>query len=204
MVRSALSSALVSALLLTGCGSRTLELAEDIPDGGTDAPASTSDTGGSTDDSGTTTDDGGPIVEEDGGTVPTDTGLPPTKDSGPPTMDASPPIGTISCGDKSCDPATQVCCVSFMGGQSCTAKGKCSGGIGLACTSAASCPGGEKCCFSGGGGGGGASCKASCGMGGPGSAQLCATDAECPMGQTCRNVMGGFKICRPAGGPGGP
>ncbi len=105
-----------------------------------------------------------------------------------------PDDGGILCGPGGvCDPKSEECCVNF-GGISCVNKGKCMGGTTLSCSSASSCPlPGQTCCFGGFGGGGtpSATCQFFCiGI------RLCATSAECPSGQSCQSVFGGYRICR--------
>ncbi|MEO6420110.1 MAG: hypothetical protein ABIP39_11910, partial [Polyangiaceae bacterium] len=122
--------------------------------------------------------------------------------STPPT-----PMTGITCGMTSCDSATQECCLTVMGGGgpmaggTCTAKGACMGGLALTCSSSASCAMGDVCCVNFTQTGGTATCQPSCmggggGGGGGGGIQLCATDAECPMGEACSMGPGGFKACR--------
>jgi hypothetical protein len=82
-----------------------------------------------------------------------------------------------------------------MASESCVAPGQCQG-LSLACSSAATCPGGDVCCaMLGGGGPPSAQCSPSCG-GGPGAVQICATSAECKMGMQCRTTPIGIKFCR--------
>lgn len=94
-----------------------------------------------------------------------------------------------------------------MAGGTCTAKGACMGGLALTCSSSSSCMAGNVCCVTFTNAGGTATCQPSCmgmgggGPGGPGGGggggiQLCATDAECPMGEACSMGVGGFKACR--------
>jgi hypothetical protein len=149
----------------------------------------------------------GERVEVDGGLPPEDaSGLdiaigdvvgPPDVgiDSLPP-VDAGPPPG-IQCGTDICNPQTEVCCVTFGGmmiQESCTDPMSC-GGAALTCSSAQSCPMGEVCCGFFMMGNAGSKCEPMC-KGGFQNPQLCATDAECPMGQTCKNSPFGFKTCR--------
>lgn len=156
--------------------------------------ATSDDTTGT--DSGTTGGDattGGPD-----GSTGVDGGVPVGDSSVPPTQQP------IACGDAgSCDPSTQVCCVTGGGGgggisTACTAIGSCMGSS-FSCESAKNCTMGEVCCadFMGGMGGGSitATCKPMC-AGGFMEPQLCADSSECPMGQVCRNAFGGLKICR--------
>jgi hypothetical protein len=123
---------------------------------------------------------------------PMDGSVPP-----PPPMDASTGPGGIKCGSATCNAATQDCCAS-LSGQTCVAKGTCSGGATIACTDSSACKAGEVCCASGGLGGGGAKCATTCTMG----IVLCATDAECKAPQKCLSGFGGYKTCRnpPPGG----
>jgi hypothetical protein len=73
----------------------------------------------------------------------------------------------------------------------------------LACSDAASCPGGEVCCVElQGPMDVESSCAPEC-DGGFTSVQLCASDAECLNGEPCQEVFGGFMVCG-SFGPGGP
>jgi hypothetical protein len=148
--------------------------------------------------------DGG-VIGNDAGPIQIDTGpvmdaMPPDFDGGPPPpIDAGPPPPSpIQCGTSSCDPQTEVCCVTFNGqtiNEACTAQGKCSG-ASLGCTSAASCPSGEVCCGTFTQTEQDSKCQTTCG-GGFQHPQLCATNAECPSGTTCKNSPFGLKVCRP-------
>jgi hypothetical protein len=89
-----------------------------------------------------------------------------------------------------------------MQGQSCIPEGGSCQGPKLDCSKTSNCAPGEVCCFKGGPDGG-ASCRDTCGGGGPGSGvQLCETDAECLNGEPCTVGKGGIKRCD-GGGPGG-
>ncbi|MGZ5967084.1 MAG: hypothetical protein ACXWP4_05410 [Polyangiales bacterium] len=204
------SLSLLFVLLAVGCGSRTLDdLAFADGDGGTDTGASASDTGGGAadgstiepgSDSGTIEpgSDGGTTIE--GGTTVeagvTDTG----------TTTGAP----IKCGTTSCNSATEECCVTgSMSGVSstCEKKGSCMGDLTLSCSDGTACAKGLVCCLTVDMSGGTSTCAKSCmSAGGPGGGSfvLCSSDAECPMGQTCRNSrVPGIKICQPSTGPGG-
>ena len=107
--------------------------------------------------------------------------------------------GAIACGQTTCSAQTQDCCVTNQGGATCGAKGSCQGSS-LSCSSSGSCGGGQVCCaaFVRDGGVGGA-LNATCAQACSGQqAQLCATDAECPAGDRCRQAFGGLKTCRPS------
>lgn len=107
------------------------------------------------------------------------------------SVDGGPPEGGILCGGDYCDSASEQCCASF-GGVSCVAKGACTGGTTLDCSSSASCGFGEVCCFGGlGGGTPTATCQLFCA-----GIQLCATSAECGPMRTCQPTFGGYRICR--------
>ena len=143
--------------------------------------------------------DGGPI-QNDGGPIQVDASPPPPFDGGPPPpIDAGPPPpGPIQCGNTTCNPQTQVCCVTFNGQQineACTGQGQCNGAA-LSCTSASSCPPNEVCCATLTQTQQSADCEPQC-QGGFQHPQLCATTAECPSGTTCKNSPFGLKVCRP-------
>lgn len=106
-------------------------------------------------------------------------------------FDDGPVEGGILCGGDYCNATTEQCCANFTG-LSCVAKGKCSGGTTLNCSSGASCGFGQVCCFGGlGGGTPTATCQPICfGI------QLCASDDECGPMRTCQNTFGGYRICR--------
>jgi hypothetical protein len=164
--------------VLAACGGRTT-LDDSIQDASV------------TQDGGVIIKDGGPI-QNDGGPIQIDAQPP------PPPPDASPPPQPIQCGTSSCDPNTQVCCVTFNGqnvNETCTAQGQCSGAA-LACTNAASCPPNEVCCATLTQQQQSSQCQAQC-QGGFQHPQLCSTDAECPQGMTCKNSPFGLKVCRP-------
>ncbi len=147
---------------------------------------------------------GGPNGGPNGGPTLVDGGTSPAPTTG------------ITCGMTSCDSTTQECCIMAVGpggpggpmaGGTCTAKGACMGGVALSCSSASGCMAGNVCCVSFTNAGGTATCAPSCmgmgggGPGGPGGGggggiQLCAIDAECPMGEACVMGFGGLKACR--------
>jgi hypothetical protein len=113
-----------------------------------------------------------------------------------PSRIASP--GTVLCGAGACNSTTQVCCAAgFSPGaptqDSCAPIGDCLTGGSLSCSSAASCPEPEVCCFSASTTsadplqGGSARCQSSCS---PDQTQICATSAECPQGQACMETGG--------------
>jgi hypothetical protein len=183
-MRSWISTVICVCVFVLGCGGRTLLDEDQAALGGDDGGRSNGST---------TSDDSGVSVAD---------ALAPA-DAGPSAPSA------IVCGKTSCDPASDVCCTSAMG-QACTAKGTCESGLSASCSSAASCAAGQVCCLSFGGGGaatppgrgaptaaGGGftftvACESSCTAG----TQLCASDAECPKGQTCQTEpIGGAKSC---------
>jgi hypothetical protein len=123
---------------------------------------------------------------------------------------------SIACGSYTCDTTSQDCC-ALQNTFGCVPKGSCPT-VTLTCASTLDCKTGEVCCASGGGPGGHGlttACATTCGGAGTGggggmgggvgmpSMQLCASDAECPKGDTCIDTREGIKACRPAGG-GGP
>ncbi len=99
-----------------------------------------------------------------------------------------PPVdGGTACGQTSCDPATESCCIGQNGG-TCVAKNATCQGIAVACQSGKDCSGGQVCCATVSG----VSCQTTCD---PSSGrQLCASDAECTAPDTCQN-LGGIKYC---------
>jgi hypothetical protein len=128
------------------------------------------------------------------------------KDTAPPTPDASPDTGpvdagsptpnAVSCGNATCTPATQVCCTTQQGAQTCEplAGGCPAQTVPQTCDDRSDCKAGEVCCIgtkgTGGPGGFGnpvVECKAnSCGtIQGFAVPQLCKTNAECTQGLTC-------------------
>ncbi len=163
---------------IAACGGRTT-LSDD-----------TSLVDGSTTFDGSITPDGGVIIQDGGVIIP---------DASPP-IDASPPqeAGTpITCGTTTCT-TPEVCCVTFGNQQvnyACTQQGQCQG-ASLDCTSAANCPPNEVCCASFSQQSVSSGCAPQC-QGGFQNPQLCATNAECPQGTTCKSSQIGFKICRP-------
>ncbi|MGZ3418303.1 MAG: hypothetical protein ACXVEF_00160 [Polyangiales bacterium] len=170
----------------------------------TDSPAVDEDSGATGDDSSasgdsTTPGDDSTTPGDDAVTPPDD--APATEGSVPPT-DGGSMSGTITCGMTTCDAKTQQCCVSFsMAGATskCVATGTCMGmgSVPLACTDSTVCATGEVCCARLGGGGSGSSCQKTCMMG----TRLCATDAECRMGEKCTlSMFTGLKSCRATGG----
>jgi hypothetical protein len=121
-----------------------------------------------------------------------------------------PPITATMCGTATCT-ATQECCIELATGKVACDTACTGASIAATCSSAASCTGGQVCCASldivGGGrrdgGGPSASCQDSCaredaGRGAAAEVQLCATDDECPAGDTCRDEGGGLVVCAPA------
>ena len=178
----------VLALGFWACGGRTT-----LDDSDFDASA-TQDGGVIGKDSGPIQNDGGPI-QMDAAPPPFDGGPPPPPpDGGPPP----PPPGPIQCGNATCNPQTQVCCVTFNGqtvNETCTAQGQCNGAA-LSCTSASSCPPNEVCCATLTQQQQSSQCQPQC-QGGFQHPQLCATDAECPQGTTCKPSPFGPKVCRP-------
>ena len=122
--------------------------------------------------------------------APIDTAIDAAIDSGVDApFDSGGETGILCGGLAACDPGAQDCCVSPSSGSfACVPKGTC-GGIPISCSSAASCPTGDVCCF--GFGGGGATCTTSCG-----GIQLCALDAECAPLLRCRPAIAGFRVCQ--------
>jgi hypothetical protein len=105
-------------------------------------------------------------------------------------------LGMVACGASICPAASQVCCVTSFapggpGSSECTPKGQCTDSAALSCSSAASCPKPQVCCFSPSTAtaellaGGTAQCQASCDAG---QAQICAANGECSAGQTCQQT----------------
>jgi len=181
------------AVVMVGCGS-------DDPDTSTvtgDTGSVESDTASSSDSSVTTEDTN---TSSETSTTPTDSMTP--TDSPPPTDTGVAPSDavamdtaalTLACaGTGGCDPATQVCCAKSTG-NTCTAKGACTGGA-LSCTSSSQCAGASQvCCLQGlDPTTNSATCSASCGGG---KNQLCTTKAECPAGQNCIALSNGIKYC---------
>ena len=142
--------------------------------------------------------DGG-VIGQDGGVIVKDGGViiedaSPPQDGGVIVIDSGAPI---TCGNVTCS-SGEECCVTFGNQQlnyACTQQGQCQGAA-LDCTSAANCPPNEVCCASLSQQNLSASCAPQC-QGGFQNPQLCATNAECPPGTTCKNSQIGFKICRP-------
>ena len=144
--------------------------------------------GGSSDDgSGNTTEAGGTTGDA---STSKDTGTT-TGDSGAPHNDVD---GGVACGQSSCNPSTEQCCIG-QSGASCIGKSATCQGTSLACTTTAQCTGGNVCCATLNGASVTAVCQASCPSGGiTGPYQLCATDGECPTGSTCQ-TLGGIHYC---------
>ena len=155
---------LVTALLMIGCGSRTID------DGYLDDWRAD---GGETDSA---------VVVTDTASINVDTA----------TVE---PSRTIRCGSAECNAATQDCCLG-PGGGTCAGRGACMRGASLSCSSAASCPSGNVCCFRFSGMSGKSTCDSTCS--GRGSFQLCDSDSECSGGTRCRDGMlvPGVKTCR--------
>ncbi len=186
---------LAFACFLAGCGARTV-----LDSSGGEATTEV-DSGISPDGGSIAQDDG--VISIDGGEVDAGSEAGVTEVE---PVDVAPPPPRIPCGTTSCDPTTEECCLSpgpGGGSAACKARGTCSGGVAITCSSSASCKPGEVCCLSGGPGGGTATCTTTCGGGpGPGgSVILCATDAECRAGERCRPTPLGFRAC--LRGPGG-
>jgi len=166
------ASLLFLALLVAGCGARTIGLDEfeDIT--------------------------GDAAVGDTGGVVPGSDATP-KLDSGGVVVDTAPPPGLpITCGRTTCDSAKQECCLeSEMAPPECTPKGSCAG-ASFACSSASSCGAGLSCCFNQDTGQ--AVCKSRCeGMGPEGEVTLCTSTAECPPRLRCRRAGAGFSVCAP-------
>ena len=107
-------------------------------------------------------------------------------------------MGTVPCGmGQTCNLPAQECCLSAGEGgltAACTAAGACTGSA-VACASTANCSGGQVCCAQQSGNGISSACAPSpCGAM---QGQLCMMSSECPMGDTCRNLGGGFRVCAP-------
>lgn len=133
--------------------------------------------------------------------TPTDSGNTGTDSSSAP--DTSTPLAPLPCGMTTCDPSTQVCCVTFQPTtQTCIAIGApCSGGT-LSCSSKLNCSSGDVCCLDYAGGKVTTTCKPAC-LGGFQEPQLCASDGECTPPDTCRTIPGGYKACVPPTPDGG-
>jgi len=162
------------SLLMTACGGRF------ISDGAPDADASTAD-----------------VVSEsssaDGPSVTVDAGTPPSSD------DASVLTDKVQCGNALCDLQTQVCCVTGSGQDavaSCVPVHTCDAGIAFSCSTALSCTPPQICCGIGADFSQGAGCQppadTSCQ-----TLRLCASDGECPQGETCKAAQYGFDTCQP-------
>jgi hypothetical protein len=86
------------------------------------------------------------------------------------------------CGADVC-PAGEVCCFDPMTlGLQCLARGACRN-IPVECASVTDCSNGEVCCATFQGVTYQVICSSQCGR--PRSFQICASDAECPVGQVC-------------------
>jgi hypothetical protein len=97
----------------------------------------------------------------------------------------------IPCGSTSCNPATDVCCITQQS-IACAAQQTCTG-TSLSCGSAADCPSSDVCCETPASNGTlTAACAAICGAN---DYQLCAADPECPSGAHCVQGLDGFKVC---------
>ncbi len=176
---------MLAAALAVGCGDDDGP-AEDDP--GTDMGGSSSDLGTSPgDDLGTSPgDDLGTSPGDDLGTsAGDDMGTTTDTDGGSGT------VGTIDCGEMTCDAETQECCASFAGGSATfeciTAGDTCMGGT-AECDGPEDCGGGEVCCGSGGAGGASVECAATCE--GFGSFELCHEATDCTSGtDMCCPIM---------------
>jgi hypothetical protein len=174
----------VATLCVFGCGGRTDLDDDNVGDGGVLLDVFVPTDGSSLKDGSVLVDTGLPLPDS---SVPTDGSV----------IDGGSPGTPIECGTTSCDSATQVCCITFAGmalNEACTAPSGCMG-ITLTCSSAQNCQSGDVCCANITMMSQGSECEPMC-MGGLTNPQLCATSAECPMGQMCRNSPFGYKICR--------
>jgi hypothetical protein len=190
----------------TGSGSGSTSGAPTIVGSGT-----TTSSGVTASTSGDTTAPGGGTTGAAGGGSGAGGGAPGNgapADAGPARV--LPPITATMCGTATCT-ATQECCIELATGKVACDTACTGASIAATCSSAASCTGGQVCCASldivGGGrrdaGGPSASCQDSCaredaGRGAVAEVQLCATDDECPAGDTCRDEGGGLVVCAPA------
>ena len=188
-----------SNTLSDGGGGSSGSSASGSSSGSGSAAGDDSSTPAGDDDSGlpTMVDDGGIVVppDEDGGT-------PTNRDDGGPGV-TTPPKGTdggadqVACGGKSCDSATQVCCVTRTG-EECTSAAGCKGDT-LACTGSNSCPtAGDVCCEEAVAGPGNAvtsKCETKCPMG---AIQLCTTNNDCPAEDICRRLGTTVSVCERA------
>jgi hypothetical protein len=143
--------------------------------------------GGSSDNGSTTTTDAGGTNSD--ASTSKDSGT--TGDSSTPHNDVD---GGVACGQSSCNPSTEQCCIA-QSGASCIGKSDTCQGTSLACTTTAQCTGSNVCCATLSGTSITAVCQASCPSGGiTGPYQLCASDAECPAGSTCQTI-GNIHYC---------
>ena len=113
-------------------------------------------------------------------------------------LDSGGGMGTVPCGmGQTCNLPAQECCLSAGEGgltAACTAVGACTGSA-VACASTANCSGGQVCCAQQSGNGISSACAPSpCGAM---QGQLCMMSSECAMGDTCRNLGGGLRVCAP-------
>jgi hypothetical protein len=128
--------------------------------------------------------DGGGFGGRDGGGFGRDGGS---------AQDAGPDTG-LTCGNTSCDPATQDCCVSSLGAR-CGARGSCPGGT-LSCTSPTACTTGQVCCATFGANGAlHASCADTCSSDGGFAVRLCTSNDHCPEGVACQPSLFGVRTC---------
>jgi hypothetical protein len=112
------------------------------------------------------------------------------------------PFAPVACQNRTCDPRTQACCVTFHGGEDppppswdCVAQGTCTGAStldDLGCWAAANCASGDVCCRSAPTKTLVSTCSTQCASG---DMQLCASPAECPSGQQCSTDPGGWRLC---------
>jgi len=168
---------------------------DDEQGGNSDAASSIDAAGGSA--------DGAMSIDASGDVADADPSAPDADPSAPdsaPAPDASlVPDGSVgvTCGDTSCDLASQECCVTQMGpnvSTECVDIGMCSDNT-VSCDGPEDCDPGDDCCATFGGpgmGGGDTSCTDSC-MG----FVLCNDSGDCPMDapNCCSNPLGAGNVC---------
>lgn len=107
-------------------------------------------------------------------------------------------VGPVQCGPQTCN-APQICCVDTQQRTAqCQDPSQNCDGFPITCSSAQSCQNGNVCCGSYSQQDGvSTDCQAAPCPTGFGNFQLCATDQECPPGETCRPLQQGAHVCRP-------